>query len=49
MNVKNNDLACIIDKYLYNFTFCLLKNIFLPSELPKEKEEKLNIIMEKII
>ena len=48
MNVKNNDLACIIDKYLYNFTFCLLKNIFLPSELPKEKEEKLNIIMEKI-
>ena len=47
MNEKNNDLACVIDKYLYKFTFRLLKNIFLSSEESNEKEN-LNIIMEKI-
>ena len=29
MNVKNNDLACIIDKFLCNFAFCLLENIIM--------------------
>ena len=47
MKVKNDGLNCVIDKYLYKISFCLLKNIFLPSELPNEKEN-LNIILKKI-
>ena len=47
MNGKDKDLGCVIDKYLYKFTFCLLKNIFLSSEESNEKDE-LSIIMEKI-
>ena len=47
MKVKNDGLDCVIDKYLYKITFYLLKNIFLPSELPNEKEN-LNIILKKI-
>ena len=47
MKETNNDLSCVINKYLLKFTFCLLKNIFLKTEEPKEKEY-LTINLQKI-